>query len=154
MARQESGGVFATAMKLLLDTNIFLEAVFNQPQAMNARLLLNNVGHELFVSDFSLHSEGVQLVRRRSTNHWRRFLNDLILPSRVTVLVLPSIELLRVADVIQQYKLDFDDAYQYVIAEHHQLTLVSFDSDFDRTQRGRQTPQAINQLTLPNTPTS
>lgn len=107
-------------MRLLLDTNVFLEAVFNQPQAMNARLLLNNASHELFISDFSLHSVGVQLVRRRSTNHWRRFLNDLIL---------------------------------YVTAEHHHLTLVSFDSDFDKTQRGRQTPQVINQLNFPNTPT-
>ena len=141
-------------MKLLLDTNIFLEVSFNQPQAMNARLLLNSASHELFISSFSLHSVGVQLVRRRSTNHWRRFLNDLILSGQITVLSLSPAELLRVADVIQQFKLDFDDAYQYVTAENNQLTLVSFDSDFDKTQLGRQTPQAINTLTLPNTPTS
>jgi len=40
-------------------------------------------------------------------------------------------------------KLDFDDAYQYVAAEKHNLTLVSFDADFDRTDRGRKTPAEL-----------
>ena len=50
-------------------------------------------------------------------------------------------------DVVQtgrRFNLDFDDAYQYVVAEKHNLTIVSFDSDFDRTERGRLTPaQAV-----------
>ena len=37
----------------------------------------------------------------------------------------------------------FDDAYQYVAAEKHNLTLVSFDADFDRTERGRKTPADV-----------
>lgn len=40
----------------------------------------------------------------------------------------------------QRFNLDFDDAYQYVIAEKYSLTIISFDSDFDRTERGRTTP--------------
>jgi hypothetical protein len=40
----------------------------------------------------------------------------------------------------KRFRLDFDDAYQYVAAEKHDLTLVSFDADFDRTDRGRKTP--------------
>jgi len=43
----------------------------------------------------------------------------------------------------QSVPLDFDDAYQYVAAEKHNLTLISFDADFDRTERGRKTPQAV-----------
>lgn len=39
--------------------------------------------------------------------------------------------------------LDFDDAYQYVAAEKYTLTLVSFDADFDRTERGKKTPGEI-----------
>jgi predicted nucleic acid-binding protein len=41
---------------------------------------------------------------------------------------------------MEQFNLDFDDAYQYLAAEKHGLILVSLDSDFDRTERGRQTP--------------
>lgn len=43
----------------------------------------------------------------------------------------------------QKHKLDFDDAYQYLLAEKHNLTLVSFDADFDRATRGRKTPAQI-----------
>ena len=40
----------------------------------------------------------------------------------------------------KEFKLDFDDAYQYTLAEKHDLSLVSFDKDFDKTERGRKTP--------------
>jgi predicted nucleic acid-binding protein len=43
----------------------------------------------------------------------------------------------------EELGLDFDDAYQYVAAEKRDLTLVSFDSDFDRTRRGRKTPGEV-----------
>ncbi len=42
-----------------------------------------------------------------------------------------------------KFNLDFDDAYQYVAAEKYTLTLVSFDADFDRTERGKKTPGEI-----------
>jgi hypothetical protein len=141
-------------MKLLLDTNIFLEVIFNQRQALIARVLLNSVSHELFISDFSLHSIGAQLIRRRGAKRWRRFLEELILPGHVTVLALSGAKLLDVGDVAQRFGLDFDDAYQYVTAEENNLILVSFDKDFDKTTRGRQTPQAITQLSAANNQTS
>jgi len=45
----------------------------------------------------------------------------------------------------QQYNLDFDDAYQYMLAEKHQLQLISFDKDFDSTKIGRKEPSEIVQ---------
>jgi len=48
-----------------------------------------------------------------------------------------------VVNAATMYNLDFDDAYQYVVAEKHGLGLVSFDSDFDRTRRGRKAPSEI-----------
>jgi hypothetical protein len=48
-----------------------------------------------------------------------------------------------VAESRERLHLDFDDAYQYVAAEKHDLTLISFDADFDRTERGRKTPADI-----------
>lgn len=52
-------------------------------------------------------------------------------------------DLTQVVAVARPYALDFDDAYQYVLAVEHELTLVSFDSDFDRTPHGRQVPSGI-----------
>jgi len=45
--------------------------------------------------------------------------------------------------MIEHFNLDFDDAYQYAIAEKYDLTIVSFDRDFDRTERGRKTPGEV-----------
>ena len=45
----------------------------------------------------------------------------------------------------QKFNLDFDDAYQYAVAEKYDLTIVSFDTDFDRTERGRETPGEVLQ---------
>ena len=120
-------------------------------QAMNARLLMNDRRHALHISIFSLHSIGVNLLRQHLAQRWQRFLREMVLSGQVQTLTLPVTELMRIPVIVQQHSLDFDDAYQYLTAEHFQLTLVSFDKDFDRTPRGRQTPQAI--LQLPNNPT-
>jgi hypothetical protein len=53
-------------MKLLVDTNVFLEILLSDSRSDEARELLENSnGHELFVSDFALHSIGLLLLRRK-----------------------------------------------------------------------------------------
>lgn len=42
--------------------------------------------------------------------------------------------------VMERFSLDFDDAYQNLAATKYHLTLVSFDRDFDRTDKGHTTP--------------
>ena len=49
----------------------------------------------------------------------------------------------RLEQVATTFSLDFDDAYQYVVAEKFGLTLVSFDTDFDRTDLKRIIPAGI-----------
>lgn len=45
--------------------------------------------------------------------------------------------------VAQRFSLDFDDAYQYGVAAKYGLEILSFDGDFDRTERGRKTPDQV-----------
>jgi predicted nucleic acid-binding protein len=45
--------------------------------------------------------------------------------------------------VMEQFNLDFDDAYQYVAAEQTGAVIVSLDADCDRTNRKCQTPKDI-----------
>jgi predicted nucleic acid-binding protein len=45
--------------------------------------------------------------------------------------------------LMSKFKLDFDDAYQYLVAERQDLVLLSFDSDFIHTARGRKTPAEV-----------
>jgi len=59
------------------------------------------------------------------------------------MLSLGSEDIVRVEQVAVAFGLDFNDAYQYVIAEKFDLTLVSFDTDFDRTDKKRIIPAGI-----------
>ncbi len=44
----------------------------------------------------------------------------------------------------ENYNLDFDDAYQYMLAKEYQLQIISFDKDFDKTKLGRKEPSEIS----------
>lgn len=74
---------------------------------------------------------------------WVDVLQDVIDQAGVTVVSLNAAEMEGVAAIASKHRLDFDDAYQYVAAETYDLILVSLDSDFDRTVRGRVTPGAL-----------
>lgn len=131
-------------MRLLLDTNIFLEVLLDQEHAEEARRLLSQVEeHEFFASDFSLHSLGLLLFRRRQPDVFRQLLVDLFEDGAVSVIGLTPEEMEALIDAANRFHLDFDDAYQYAVAEHYALTIVSFDADFDRTERGRRTPDQV-----------
>ena len=74
-------------MRLLLDTNIFLEVILDQERAEEARTLLSKVEeHEFFLSDYSLHSIGLLLFRRGQHEIFRQFLIDMILEAGVTII--------------------------------------------------------------------
>jgi hypothetical protein len=49
----------------------------------------------------------------------------------------------RLTEAARMYKLDFDDAYQYAAAAKFNFVIVSFDADFNRTERGRKSPGEI-----------
>ncbi len=61
----------------------------------------------------------------------------------VSLIHLEPEETPRLIRAMTQFDMDFDDAYQYVAAEKYDLTLVNFDSDFDRTEHGRRTPAEL-----------
>jgi len=130
-------------MRLLIDTNIFLEVVYAQKRAGEARRLLESRRHQFFVSDFALHSVGVSMLRRARAAQWPDFIDEMILSGLVEVLTISFDHLAEVTETAQRLNLDFDDAYQYVVAEHNDLVIVSFDHDFDHTKRGRREPQSI-----------
>jgi uncharacterized protein len=62
------------------------------------------------------------------------------------IISIPVSELIRVIDCVRLHKLDVDDSYQYIAAETYDLRLVSLDTDFDHTPRGRLTPAAALNL--------
>lgn len=124
-------------MRLLVDTNIFLEVLLAQARSDEAKeLLAKTDAHDFFISDFFLHSIGLILFRHGKSDAFRDFLSDMIMAASTSVALLQPDEMEAVAGHAAAFNLDFDDAYQYAVAEKYGLTIVSFDSDFDRTTRG------------------
>lgn len=131
-------------MRLLIDTNIFLEVLLEQDNAPASRELLSKTEeHDFFLSDFSLHSIGLLLFRHGRQDVFRRFLADMVLSGSIGIAALSPGEMETVIQAARQFNLDFDDAYQYAVAKCYALTIVSLDADFDRTERGRRTPDRL-----------
>lgn len=129
-------------VKILLDTNIFLEIFLEQENAEEAIELLNKCSrHDFFISDFSFHSMGILLFRRKQHDIYCQFVNDMIFTAGVNIVSLSSDDTESVVSSAKKFNLDFDDAYQYSVALKRDLTIISFDGDFDRTDRGRKTPK-------------
>jgi len=134
----------------LLDTNVWLEHLLSQAKAQDALRLITGVDSTLLsISHFSLHSIGVILSRRGRTAALDQFVADLFIQGRVSLRTILPVDFPAISTAMQTHRLDFDDAYQHVIAKRDNLTLVSFDSDFDRTDLQRQTPAEILATLLP-----
>jgi predicted nucleic acid-binding protein len=128
-------------VNVLLDTNIWLERLLDQERAAEVADLLARVPtDQLYLTDFSLHSIGVILCRLKQSHVFMQFVQDLLVDGAVHLITILPFELVDLADAIEKFGLDFDDAYQYIAAKHHDLTLVSLDKDFNRTDLEWRTP--------------
>ncbi len=128
----------------LVDTNVWLEALLDQDRAEDARHFLQRTDSaNLFLTDFSLFSMGIILTRLKKDALFQSFLQDTVNESGVKLVRLDTDGLNQILSLRRSVNLDFDDAYQYVAAEANGLTIVSFDADFDRTERGRKQPHQV-----------
>lgn len=131
----------------LLDTNVWLERLLSQEHAEDViQFLARTPLSDVRLTDFALHSIGLILTRQRRPRAFVEFVQDILVEGEAELVRLRADQLLAVIKAQADSGLDFDDAYQYVAAEAHGLTLVSLDGDFDRTERGRVTPaQALGE---------
>lgn len=128
----------------LIDTNVWLERLLDQERSEDVRRFLDATPTErLFVTDFAFHSIGVVLSKLNRTDALIRFVRDAFVDGAVALVHLEPEDTERIVAVAQQFNLNFDDAYQYMAAEKHGLTIISFDADFERTELGRTTPAEV-----------
>ena len=122
----------------LLDTNIWLERLLGQGQAEVVAELLDTLSpSDMCMTDFTLHSIGV------ICNRLNQRVDDVLIDAGVVLVSVPANQMKRVVEIIDLFRLDFDDAYQYVAAELEKATIVSFDQDFDKTEQRRLTPMQV-----------
>ena len=128
----------------LVDTNIWLERLLDQEKSEEVKKFLDIVpSQKLYITDFSFHSIAIILTRLKKFDILKKFIQDLFMDGEVSLIYLAPEDILEVILVMKQSKQDFDDAYQYIASKQYNLLLVSFDSDFDKTDRGRKTPGEI-----------
>ncbi len=128
----------------LLDTNLLLEVLLRRTKTKEVEAFLDRRGQiPLYLTDFSVHSVGIMLFQRKMHDAFMRAIVDLFWVAGVKLVCLNPEDMTNVAEAAHRFSLDFDDAYQYVAAKKNNLTLLSFDSDFDRTERGRKTPREV-----------
>jgi uncharacterized protein len=134
----------ATKVRYLVDTNIWLELLLNQEKAEIVSEFLRIVSpNQLFVSDFAIHSIGVILSRLKKLDTLNIFLTDLFINGQIGQIALEPLDLITVADNIKKYSLDFDDSYQFTVAEKFAMTLITFDKDFKTAGIKKKSPQEI-----------
>ncbi len=122
----------------LVDTNIWLEHLLNQERSEDVGTFFKrNPAKDIWLTDFSFHSIMVILSRYKLYSALAAFTREVIIDGGVTLVHLQSEDMERLITQMRNYGLDFDDAYQYMAAEIHDLQLLSFDKHFDGTPKGR-----------------
>jgi len=128
----------------LLDSCILLEYLLDQDKADEVeKLLLSASETPMAVTEFSLYSIGINMLRQKLADRFIEFVDDVLVAGRLRLLRLGPSDMADIAGSARRFSFNFDDAYQYVAAKKNDLTLVSFDADFDRTDRGRKTPADV-----------
>ncbi|MBI3193703.1 MAG: PIN domain-containing protein [Ignavibacteriae bacterium] len=115
----------------LLDSNVWLERLLNTERADEVRRFLNTIPSDsMFITDLSFHSIGIILDKLNKRDLLLKFVHDMFIYGAVNLVQIIPMNTNIIVNFIEQYKLDFDDAYQYAAAEKYNLEIVSFDTDF------------------------
>jgi len=119
-------------MMFLVDTNVFLEILLRQEKKESCKKFMDNNVRDLNITDFSLHSIGVILFRYDKKDVFQKFVEDVI--PNVKLLSLPIGMYGEMINASKSLTLDFDDAYQYIIARYYGLKVVTMDKDFEKVK--------------------
>jgi hypothetical protein len=137
----------AKEIEFLVDTNIWLERLLEQEKSDEVKKFLDEVSpHQLFISDFSVHSIAIIMSNLEKYDDYLIFIDDLFINAKMIQLELAPEETKEVFDKIKDSNLDFDDAYQYYVGQKYKLKIVTFDQDFIKS--GIQTYEPKEALSL------
>ena len=117
----------------LIDTNIFLELLLNQKKKKIAKNIFKQIESgkiKAVISGYTLHSIEFILSIKKKNNILKEFLQTLNDFPNLSVYHTTLEEDLDILDIVEQTKLDFDDANQYYIAKKFGAKIITFDNDF------------------------
>jgi len=118
-------------------------ASFGSEKIQRGHFLNRTHPDRLFVTDFTLHSICLILNKLNRKDALLLFMREVFVGGGVNLIHLEPEDTNQIFEAIEKFNLDFDDAYQYVAAEKRNLTIISFDTDFDRTEHKRKKPSEV-----------
>ena len=119
-------------MNYLVDTNVFLEILLGQAGRRKCEAFLQGEKGAAWISDFTLHSIGVLLFRQERPELFDKFAADTL--PQFAILSLSETGYSQLAEINTRRGLDFDDAYQFAVAQENNLTIATQDKDFQRVR--------------------
>ena len=119
-------------MNYLVDTNLFLEILLNQAGRKKCEAFLQGEKGAAWISDFTLHSIGVLSFRQKRPELFNQFAADTL--PQFSILSLSNAGYLQLGEVHTRHGLDFDDAYQFLVARENKLAIATQDKDFQRVR--------------------
>ena len=124
---------------MLVDSNIFLELFLGQQKKDACRLFLNKtVSGEInaTISDFTIDSILLVMFRHRSAlENMRDFLHKVTNSKGLSIYSITSSDRSRALQLIEKYKLDYEDAVVLQSAISSGCSeVLSFDRDFDKVK--------------------
>ena len=131
----------------LIDTNIMLAILFDEPRANNCSKLFGKIENrelEALITIFSIYSAGIAGIRNKKAKKLREFLTYLSSLENVEILTTTIEENIEITQICEKEKLDFDEGMQYFMAKKFDCKgIVSYDKDFDKTDLKRILPEEI-----------
>lgn len=92
-----------------------------------------------------MHSIGIILYRLQKINVFEIFIKDLFSNGQIEQVTLMPDDLEEVISYMRKLNLDFDDSYQLTVSRKYEMTIVTFDKDFDIKGINKASPEEIIQ---------
>ena len=93
---------------------------------------LQNHSNDLSISYFSLHSIGIFLTHTGNSKLFRIFMN--YISDSNSILKILIIRYLDIVDFMNDWKLDYDDSYHFLLALSNEQSFVTLDKDFRKAE--------------------
>ncbi|MBN1183710.1 MAG: PIN domain-containing protein [Bacteroidales bacterium] len=133
-----------TKVRYLVDTNIWLERLLDQEKSdIVYKFLDSTPKNQIFITDFTLHSIGVILTRLKKLDTLNKFVRDIFINGQIEQVTLDSDDFIDLTQNVKDYNLDFDDAYQLTVSQKYDMTIVTFDKDFNTKGIDKKSPEGI-----------
>ena len=117
----------------LIDTNIFLEILLQQKKSDIAKGILRELvenSEPFIITSFTIHSIIVILEKRRMINELKIFMSSLAEIENLLFYYPTFEEEKEIIHNMTKWNLDFDDSFQYFVAQKLEAELITFDHNF------------------------